>query len=74
MVFANGIAPPLGIEMPRVGTGTYASPTITTPLTAEAKAKRISARLAIQDHGPIIFSGSMSSTLAARHCTMACIA
>ena len=38
-VFANSIAPRLGIEMPRVMSGTYASATITTPLTAVAKAK-----------------------------------
>ena len=38
-VFANSIAPRLGIEMPRVGTGTYATATITGSQTAEAKAK-----------------------------------
>ena len=38
-VFANSIAPRLGIEMPRVMSGTYASATITMPLTAVAKAK-----------------------------------
>ena len=38
-VFANSIAPRLGIEMPRVASGTYASATITTSLTAGAKAK-----------------------------------
>ena len=38
-VFANSIAPRLGIEMPRVMSGTYASATITTTLTAGAKAK-----------------------------------
>ena len=38
-VFANSIAPRLGIEMPRVASGTYASATITTNLTAGAKAK-----------------------------------
>ena len=37
-VFANSIAPRLGIEMPRVPSGTYASATITTSLTAAAKA------------------------------------
>ena len=40
-VFANSIAPRLGIEMPRVMSGTYASATITTPLTAGAKAKGV---------------------------------
>lgn len=39
MVFANSIAPRLGIDMPRVGSGTYATATITTALTAGAKAK-----------------------------------
>ena len=37
-VFANSIAPRLGIEMPRVASGTYASATITPSLTAGAKA------------------------------------
>ena len=38
-VFANSIAPRLGIEMPRVSTGTYASATITTSLTAGSHSK-----------------------------------
>ena len=38
-VFANSIAPRLGIEMPRVMSGTYASATISTSLTATAEAK-----------------------------------
>ena len=38
-VFANSIAPRLGIEMPRVQSGTYASATIGTSLTAAPKAK-----------------------------------
>ena len=38
-VFANSIAPRLGIEMPRVASGTYASATITTSLTAGAQTK-----------------------------------
>ena len=38
-VFAYSIAPRLGIEMPRVASGTYASATITTSLTAGSKAK-----------------------------------
>ena len=38
-VFANSIAPRLGIEMPRVASGTYASATITTSLMADSKAK-----------------------------------
>lgn len=39
MIFANSIAPRLGIAMPRVGSGTYGTATITTALTAGAKAK-----------------------------------
>ena len=38
-VFANSIASRLGIEMPRVMSGTYASATISTSLTATAEAK-----------------------------------
>ena len=38
MVFANSIAPRLGIEMPRVDSGSYASATITTALSAGSKA------------------------------------
>ena len=38
-VFANSIAPRLGIEMPRVSTGTYASATITTSLTEGSHAQ-----------------------------------
>ena len=38
-VFAPSILPRLGVEMPRVSSGTYASGTITTSLTAGAEAK-----------------------------------
>ena len=38
-VFANSIAPRLGIEMPRVESGSYASATITTSLSAGSFAK-----------------------------------
>ena len=38
-VFANSIAPMLGIEMPRVKSGSYASATISTSLSATAIAK-----------------------------------
>ena len=38
-VFANSIADRLGIEMPRVQSGSYASGTISTSLTAGSKAK-----------------------------------
>ena len=38
-VFAQSILPRLGVEMPRVESGTYASATITTSLTAGSKAK-----------------------------------
>ena len=42
-VFANSIAPRLGIEMPRVMSGTFASATITTSQTASALAKEAAA-------------------------------
>ena len=42
-VFANSIAPKLGIEMPRVESGTYASATILTPLAAESRGKGVAA-------------------------------
>ena len=38
-VFANSIADKLGIEMPRVESGSYASATISTSLTADTHAK-----------------------------------
>ena len=38
-IFSASIAPRLGIEMPRVKSGTYATATITTSLTAAAKEK-----------------------------------
>ena len=38
-VFSNSIAPRLGIEMPRVSSGSYASGTISTSLAAGSKAK-----------------------------------
>ena len=38
-VFANSIAPRLGIEMPRAASGTYASATISTSLSAGSQAK-----------------------------------
>ena len=38
-VFAQSIAPMLGIEMPSVGSGSYSEMTISTSLTAGAKAK-----------------------------------
>ena len=42
-VFANSIAARLGIDMPRVESGTYATATITTSQSAEAKAKSAAA-------------------------------
>ena len=42
-VFANSIAPRLGIEMPRVASGTYASATISTSQSAAALAKSAAA-------------------------------
>ncbi len=38
-VFAAAVVPRLGVEMPRVASGTYATATIGTSLTADAKAK-----------------------------------
>ena len=38
-IFARSVSPRLGIDMPRVPSGTYATGTITTSLTAAAKAK-----------------------------------
>lgn len=38
-IFARAVSPRLGIDMPRVASGTYATGTITTDLTAAAKAK-----------------------------------
>ena len=40
-VFANSIAPRLGIDMPRVGSGTYATGRITKSQAAEAKDKSV---------------------------------
>lgn len=42
-VFAPSIAPRLGIDMPQVGTGTFASATISTAPTAGPRAKSIDA-------------------------------
>lgn len=38
-IFARAVLPRLGVEMPRVGSGTYATATITTDLTAGAHAR-----------------------------------
>ena len=38
-LFASSIAPRLGIDMPRVASGSYATATITTAMTAAPKAK-----------------------------------
>ena len=42
-IFANAILPRLGVEMPRVESGTYANATIATSLTADAIAQGASA-------------------------------
>ena len=42
-IFANSIAPKLGIQMPRVGSGTYATATISTSQSAAALAKSAAA-------------------------------
>jgi hypothetical protein len=38
-VFASSVLPKLGVQMPRVASGTYATGTISTSLTASSKAK-----------------------------------
>ena len=43
-VFSQSILPKLGIEMPRVESGTYASATISASLTAGSKAKGVAAQ------------------------------
>ena len=40
-VFSKSIAPQLGIDMPTVGSGAYSEATISTALTADAKAKGV---------------------------------
>ena len=40
-VFSKSIAPMLGIDMPTVGSGAYSEATISTALTADAKAKGV---------------------------------
>ena len=67
-VFANSIAPRLGIEMPRVMSGTYATATITTSQTAAAKAKSAAAAatagaLTVTTAGPKRVSARLELTL-----------
>ena len=68
MVFAASIAPRLGIDMPRVKSGTYATATITTALTAGAKAKgaaqeSTAAAFAVSTATPKRVSARLSLTL-----------
>ena len=68
MVFAGSIAPKLGIEMPRVMSGTYATATISTALTAGSKAKSAeasstAAAFTVSSATPKRISGRMSITL-----------
>ena len=67
-IFAPSIAPRLGIEMPRVESGTYASATISTSLTAAAKAKGAdavasAAGFTVTSATPKRISGRLSLTL-----------
>lgn len=62
-VFANSIAPRLGIEMPRVMSGTYATGTITTSQSAAAKAKSAAAVGAV---GAITVSTATPKRVSAR--------
>ena len=62
-VFANSIAPRLGIEMPRVMSGTYATGTITTSQTATALAK---SAVATGNAGAITVSTATPKRVSAR--------
>ena len=62
-VFANSIAPRLGIAMPRVASGTFASGTITTSLTATALAKQ---GAAVGNAGAITISTATPKRVSAR--------
>ena len=64
MIFAASIAPRLGIDMPRVPSGTFAEARITTALTAGAKAKGADAEataadFTVQTAGPKRVSGRL---------------
>ena len=68
MLFAASIAPRLGIAMPRVKSGTFATATITTALTAGAKAKgddqeSTAAAFTVQSATPKRISARLSLTL-----------
>ena len=68
MVFSKSVAPMLGIEMPRVESGTYASATISTPLTAGTKVKSgvqeaTAADFTVQTATPKRISARLSMTL-----------
>lgn len=67
-VFAGSIAPKLGIEMPRVMSGTYATATISTALSSGSKAKSAdtdstAAGFTVSTATPKRISGRMSITL-----------
>ena len=62
-VFANSIAPRLGIEMPRVMSGTFASGTITTSQTASARAK---SAVAVGNAGAITVTTATPKRISAR--------
>ena len=67
-IFAPSVAGSLGIDMPRVASGTYASATISTSLTAGAKGKGAAAEstaaaLTVQSATPKRVSARLSLTL-----------
>ena len=62
-VFANSIAPRLGIQMPRVASGTYATGTITTSQTATPRAKSAAA---VGNAGAITVATAVPKRISAR--------
>ena len=58
-IFANSIAARLGIDMPRVGSGTFATATITTSQSAAAKPKSPDAAAAA-----VAVAGALTTTVA----------
>ena len=67
-VFANSIAPRLGIEMPRVKSGTYATGTITTPQSASARAASaavagVAGAITVQTTAPHSISARLELTI-----------
>ena len=65
-VFSQSIAPLLGVEMPSVGSGAYSEMTISTALTAAAKAKGTGARV----HGRGAHANDRESAIDSRRLTL----